>query len=421
MDNSENTGNKAGRLVVFDVEGILIPKNRYILFELSRKVGFFGFIKILVYGLFYETGLMRLDSALRRLFSLFKDLDLEEFLQIHKNIPLMPGTEQVFQTLNKKGYRTALISSGLPTQVVQDFANRLNADYAVGLELEIENNRLTGKIGGDVINKDGKATVLKRILEKENITPNECAMVADDRNNASMFAYCGLRIGYNPDFVLTAKSDFVTRGALTDVLPPITGEPPAADHAKLTKRKGLRELIHMGSFLLTFVCIYITGNSLLAWLIIAVAAVYTVSELARVRGKNIPIVSAITWTAANKTELYEFATAPIHFALGIAVSLLVFPAPIAYAAITVLTLGDGGAHIFGMQFGRTRLPYNKGKNLEGTASGFLLAFLGAMIFIDPTHALIAAAVGMFIESLPLPIYDNLTMPLATGLLLCLVP
>jgi dolichol kinase len=76
--------------------------------------------------------------------------------------------------------------------------------------------------------------------------------------------------------------------------------------------------------------------------------------------------------------------------------------------------------MFGMKFGRTRLPFNKGKNLEGTIFGFLFAFLGAMIFVDPVRALIAAAVGMLVEGLPIPINDNLTMPLASGLILTLI-
>jgi len=351
---------------------------------------------------------------------MFKGLGAKEFFQIHKKIPLTPGTEEVFKRLNKNGYRTALISSGLPTQVVKDFATRLQADYAYGLELEIIDERLTGVIGGDVIKEGGKAVVLERILQKENLTPKECVMVADDRNNISMFPLCKLRIGYNPDFVLTAKSDFVTRGALTEILPPITGENSPASPVGITKSRGLREAIHMGSFLLIFVCIYILGNVLVASLILLVTVLYTASEIARVREINIPILSLITWNAANKTELYEFATAPIHFALGIAISLLVFPAPTCYVAITVLTLGDGCAHIFGMKFGRTRLPFNKGKNLEGTICGFLFAFFGATIFVDPTRAFIVAAVGMLIESLPLPINDNITLPIAAGLMLNLI-
>jgi dolichol kinase len=261
---------------------------------------------------------------------------------------------------------------------------------------------------------------LQQILEKEKLTPQDCVMVADDRNNLSMFPLCGLRIGYNPDFVLTAKSDFVTKGALTEILPHITGEKPSPNHSLMSGSRGLREAIHMGSFVLSFICIYILGNVAVASLILLVMVLYTVSEVSRVRGNNIPVLSSITWRAANKTELYEFATSPIYFALGIAISLLVFPAPIPYVAITTLTLGDGCAHVFGRKFGKTPLPVNKGKNLEGTIVGFLFAFLGAMIFVDPTRALIVAAVGMLVEALPLPLNDNLTIPLASGLTLFLI-
>jgi HAD superfamily phosphoserine phosphatase-like hydrolase len=419
MADRKKTGQSANCLVVFDVEGILIPKNRYLLFEISRKVGFLGLIRILVLGLLYEMGLLSIESALKRIFLMLKGLKAEEVLELHKQIPLMLGTEEVFETLNKKGYKTALISSGLPTQVVEDLAVRLQADYAIGLELEIIDEHLTGNIKGDVLKSGGKALVLKRILDKEGLTTQECIMVADDRNNLSLFPLCKLRIGYNPDFVLTAKSDFVTKGSLTEILLPITGEKSQTPKHNLTHR-GLREAIHTGSFLLTFVCIYLTGNMLLASVILLLAVLYTISEFARVRGINIPVLSAVTWKAANKTELYEFATSPIHFALGIAISLLLFPEPIRYVAIAVLTLGDGGAHVFGMKFGKTRLPFNKGKNLEGTIFGFLFAFLGAMVFVGPVKALIAAAVGMIVEGLPCPINDNLTMPLASGLILLLL-
>jgi phosphoserine phosphatase len=420
MADGKETGHGASRLVVFDVEGVLIPKNRYLLFEISRKVGFLGFIRVLALGFLYEIGLLSLESALRRIFATLKDLKAEEILQLHKRMPLMPGTEEVFKTLNDKGYRTALISSGLPTPVVEDLATRLKADYAYGLELEIADESLTGTIGGDVLRSGGKAAVLKKILEKENLTPQDCVMVADDRNNLPMFPLCRLRIGYNPDFVLTAKSDFVTKGELTEILPHITGEKLRVSHPAMSRSRGLRETIHMSSFLLSFICIYLLGNILVSSLILLVTLIYSLSEVARVRGINLPIFSSITWNAANKTELYEFATSPIHFALGIAISLLIFPPPIRYVAITILTLGDGCAHIFGMNFGRTPLPFNKGKNLEGTLFGFLFAFLGAMIFVDPVRGLIAAAVGMLVEALPIPINDNLTMPLASGLILILI-
>jgi HAD superfamily phosphoserine phosphatase-like hydrolase len=419
MDQGHDTTNHTKRLIVFDVEGVLIPKNRYLIFEISRKVGFVGFIKILVLGFLYEVGLLSIESGLRRIFLMLKGFKAEEVLQLHKRIPLMLGTEEVFEKIKNKGYTTALISSGLPTQVVEDFASKLRANYAYGLELEIVDGYLTGAIGGNVIKPDGKTKVLKNILEKERLTPQDCIVVADDRNNVQMLPYCNKIIGYNPDFVVTAKSDFVTRGSLTEILPLIVGIEPSVSKSNLSNR-GVRETIHTSSFLLTFICIYFTGNILLASVLLLVAVLYTLSEVARVRGINIPILSEITWNAANKTELYEFATAPIYFALGITISLLIFPEPIRYVAITVITLGDGGAHIFGIKFGKTKLPFNKGKNIEGTVSGFILAFLGAMIFVDPFRALIAAAVGMLVEGIPSPINDNFSIPLATGITLALI-
>ncbi|MBT8171770.1 haloacid dehalogenase-like hydrolase, partial [Candidatus Bathyarchaeota archaeon] len=404
----EKTKSEKKRLVVFDIEGILIPKNRYLLFEISSKVGFFGFIQIIVLGLLYEIGLLSLESALKKIFLLFKGLKSEEVLELHKRIPLMPGVEEVFKTLNEKGYRTALISSGIPVQIAEALAIRLKANYAFGLELEIIDEHLTGAIGGAVIKRGGKAIILEKILNTEGLTSQDCIMVADDRNNMSMFPLCKQRIGYNPDFILTAKSDFVTRGSLTDILPPIIGEVPQEFQSNNSRIRGLRETIHIGSFLLTFICIYFLGNVIVASLILLITGFYIISEIARVRGFNIPGLSSITWNAVNKTELYEFATAPIHFAIGIVGCLLIFPEPISYVAITVLTLGDGGAHIFGIKFGKNRLPFNKGKNVEGTVFGFIFAFLGSLFFVDPRLAFIAATVGMMVEAIPSPLNDNLT-------------
>jgi dolichol kinase len=73
-----------------------------------------------------------------------------------------------------------------------------------------------------------------------------------------------------------------------------------------------------------------------------------------------------------------------------------------------------------MKFGKTPLPFNKGKNVEGTIVGFMLAFLGAMLFIPPIIALVAAAVGMLVEGIPSPINDNFTIPFIVGLLLILI-
>jgi phosphoserine phosphatase len=419
---NEKTGRHGlNHLVVFDVEGVLIPKRRYLLFETMRNVGLWGFIKIIVMGILYEVGLLSLESALKRIFMMLQGLTVDEVFQLYKKIPLMPSAKEVFERLNKAGYKTALISLGLPTLFVKDLATRLNADYAFGLELDVVNGHLTGVIGGDVLKSGGKAMVLKKILEKEGLSSQDCVVVADDRNNLPMFPLCTLRVGYNPDFILSVKSDFVVKDDLSGILPIITDNVLQVSSPAISRSERIRETIHIGSFLLPFVCIHLLGNYLVSSLILILTLLYITSEVARLLGINFPIISAITWRAANKPELYEFATAPIFFALGIVFSLILFPASASYASIAILTLGDGFANIFGRKFGSVTFPFNKGKNVEGSIFGFLFASVGAMIFVDPVKAFVGAAAGMLIECLPLPISDNLAIPLASGLVLTLIP
>lgn len=411
----------SNRLVVFDVEGVLLPKRRYLLFEASRRLGLWRFIKILVTGLLYEIGLLSLESTLKRIFRLFRGLTVDDLFQLYRKVPLIPGTAEVFERLSRAGCRTAVISSGLPRLFVEDLAARLKADYAYGLELETTDGHLTGEIGGDVIKSNGKAIVLTKIMEGENLSRRDCVVVADDRNNLPMFPLCALRVGYSPDFMVRVKSDLVIEGDLSKILPPIIGETSKVPHSVLSGSEVFREAIHLSGFLVPLVCVYLLDRYVVSLLILLVTLMYIASELARLRGTNIPIFSTITWRAAIKPELYEFVTAPIYFALGIVIALTLFPVPINYASTMVLALGDGFATLLGKKLGRTVLPFNKGKRIEGSVFGFLFAFMGALPFVNPMQALVGAAIGMLVECLPLPVSDNIAVPIASGLAMMVVP
>jgi len=406
------------KLAVFDVEGVLMPKNRYLAFEVRRNLSFLQFIKLLSIGFLYELGLFSLENALKRIFKLFRDFSVEELLNIFRKVPLLPHTETVFAQLRERGFKTALISSGLPQAVVESLAVRLKADYAFGLELEVNNNILTGNIRGDVIKKNGKALTMKKILDQENLTKKDCVVIADDRNNAQIFYPETLKIGYNPDFIMTPKSDHIIKENLLEIIL-ILEEKQKRLPSFLSRNEVIREAIHASGFLVTLVAMYL-GVYVAAFLLSLTALVYTASELARIERKNVPLISSITLNAANFAERYEFATAPLFLALGITLSLILFPTPVNYAAIAIVSLGDSAASIFGKMCGKTLIPFNKGKNLEGSIAGFAFASLGATFFLHPLQALVGATIGIFVEAAPLPINDNLSTPLITGALLTLL-
>jgi len=404
-------------LIVFDVEGVIIPQIRFLLFEVVGRMGIWPFIKAAFFGLLYQIGFVSLKKSLKEIYGLLRGLPYERLLLVFQRVPLMPSVEQVFKDLKEDGFKTILISSGIPRIVLEKLAERLGADYVSGLEIGLSEGRLTGEIWGDVLEPEGKSVALKKILSDEGLSPCYCIGVADDRNNLSMFQLCNLKIGYNPDFVLSYKSDYALKGDLSDIIPIIKGGHVEKGSQGLCMSSVPREIIHISGFFVALVGVTFVNRYTIAFLIFLAAMLYTASETERMFGIYLPLVSKITLIAARRSEIQEFVASPIFYALGLIMSLTLFPESIGYVAIAVLTLGDGFASVFGIKFGQRRVPFNKSKKFEGTIGGFFFAFLGSLLFVDPLRAFLASAVGMIVEILPLPLNDNVTISLASGLTL----
>ena len=119
----------------------------------------------------------------------------------------------------------------------------------------------------------------------------------------------------------------------------------------------------------------------------------------------------------RKTEANKLTgTGP--YVLGVGLTLLLYRPDIATAAICFLAFGDVSATAVGERYGRTKISGEK--SLEGTMafvaaavlSGVLLNFAG----IHLMHGLILAGsiVAAGVELLPLPVNDNLVIPVASG-------
>ena len=404
------------RLIVFDIEGVLIPKNRFF-FQVGRSLGFFKLLTVLWFGFLYEIGVLSLDSALRHIFQNLKGVKMQTLLGAFEKIPASPHLQNFFAQVKLRNCKVALISSGLPTVIVKKLADCVGAEYAYGIEVGLDaNEALTGQISGDAIELNGKFEILQQILSNEGLALSDCVVVADDRNNRCLFLPQTKKIGYNPDFIIRVKSDYVVLGKLSGILPIIDGK--KLKRSFPSRNDFVREDIHACGFFMPVIA-SLVGVPAVAIFICAISAIYIISEIFRLKGRDLPLISAITRHAASQWELYGFAAAPLYFALGILLTLLIFPSPVNGAAIAIFALGDSAASIFGGLVGK-RLPFNKGKTLEGSLAGFFFAFLAGSLFVAPWIAAIGAAVAMIVEYLPLPINDNVLIPVFTALALILL-
>lgn len=193
------------------------------------------------------------------------------------------------------------------------------------------------------------------------------------------------------------------------------------------KTEIFRKSIHIIGFIVPFISLAL-GIMVAAVFVIGMMTVYSISEYMRLKGRrSIPMFTAITKMAmrnergnSHNEKQNTFIKAPLYFATGILLSLLIFTAPFNYVAIAVATLGDGFASIIGRLYGRNKIPHSGGKTIEGTAAGLAFAFAGCLIFVSPTIAIIAASIGMITELLHLRVSDNLSVPLITGLALTII-
>ncbi len=109
-------------------------------------------------------------------------------------------------------------------------------------------------------------------------------------------------------------------------------------------------------------------------------------------------------------------TGATTLAFGFAATVLLFPARAAMAGILYGGLADAAAAVVGRAFGRTRI--RGGRTVEGSTAFYITALaIGILVtgLSTPTAALTALALAL-VELLPLPVDDNLFLPLLGALL-----
>ena len=97
--------------------------------------------------------------------------------------------------------------------------------------------------------------------------------------------------------------------------------------------------------------------------------------------------------------------------------LIFFDKYVCIASILIMSYSDTAAAIFGKKYGKTKI-FNK--TLEGSLAFFLTSLMIVFILypeINLNFGLIAILVATIVESLPIKIDDNLTVPLIVSIIL----
>ncbi len=186
-----------------------------------------------------------------------------------------------------------------------------------------------------------------------------------------------------------------------------------------------RKVLHICSAAIPLTYLFGAPRHVMLWLLTVAAAIAVLVELlrcfsTRFRAAFKPLVGFMV-----RNEEWTRVTGATYVLLAGLLSVAIFPKLAACAALLILSISDSAASLIGLRFGRQRFL---GKSLAGSSAFFITATAILWLTLPQQRGLglIVALAATIAEALPVlrlgPVEfnDNLTVPLITGAVICLV-
>ena len=193
---------RATRLVVMDVDSTLIRDEG--IDVLADRAG----VGAAVAGITERAMAGELDftASLRERVALLEGLPLSEVEAVRDQLRLTPGARTFVRTLKRLGYSVGVVSGGF-TLFTDRFVSELGLYFAAANELEVVDGKLTGRVLGDVVDRAGKASALRRFAGQFNVPLEQTVAIGDGANDIDMLKTAGLGIAFNAKAALRAEAD----------------------------------------------------------------------------------------------------------------------------------------------------------------------------------------------------------------------
>lgn len=146
------------------------------------------------------------SESLHERVSLLAGLPESALADVRDRIQLTPGARTLCRTLNRLGYRIALVSGGF-TQVIAPVAQQLGVAELRANTLEIDNGVLTGRVVGDIVDRPGKRKALEELAVRFSIPRSRTIAIGDGANDIDMLEAAGMGIAFNAKPLARAAAD----------------------------------------------------------------------------------------------------------------------------------------------------------------------------------------------------------------------
>jgi phosphoserine phosphatase len=197
----DNMYRRNRRLVAFDMDSTLIEAE--VIDELALRAGVGAEVSAITERAM--RGEIDFDESFRARVALLKGLDARVLEDVAQALPLTEGAEKLVGTLKSLGYKTAILSGGF-TYFGEHLQQRLGIDYMYANTLDIVDGKVSGKVVGEIVNGERKASLLRDIAAREGINLQQVISVGDGANDLPMLSIAGLGIAFRAKPVVAASA-----------------------------------------------------------------------------------------------------------------------------------------------------------------------------------------------------------------------
>ena len=191
------------RLICFDMDSTLIQAE--VINLMANKNGAGEIVSKITESAM--NGELDFKESLTKRVATLKGMKRKELKEIANKLPLTDGVEELIKTIKPLGYKIAIISGGF-TFFANKLKETLGLDFVLANELEFdENDLLTGKIKGNIVDAQKKAEYLEELAKQEQMSLSQVVAVGDGANDLMMLSKAGLGIAFQAKEVVRQSAD----------------------------------------------------------------------------------------------------------------------------------------------------------------------------------------------------------------------